>query len=219
MGQGILPFKYETEKKTTGMTALAGLPVYLDLAGVIGLSKSIEKHLKVRKGGQGWTDSQIVLSLVLLNLAGGDCVDDIKKLEADDGFCEVLKKAEMHGLKRKVRRALLRRWRKEKTRTVPPASSIFRYLANFHDIEHEKERLQGKAFIPTPNTHLQGFAWINKDLAAFSSFQNSGSMATLDMDAKLVSTNKIDALFSYKGFKAYQPLNTWWFEQGIVLHT
>jgi len=25
-------------------------------------------HLKVRKGGQGWTDSQIVLSLVLLNL-------------------------------------------------------------------------------------------------------------------------------------------------------
>jgi hypothetical protein len=62
MAQGVLPFKYETEKNTTGMTALAGLPVYLDLARVIGLSKSIEKHLKVRKDGQGWTDSQIVLS-------------------------------------------------------------------------------------------------------------------------------------------------------------
>ena len=122
MAQGVLPFKYEAEKKTTGMTALAGLPVYLDLARVAGLSKSIEKHLKVRKGGQGWTDSQIVLSLVLLNLAGGDCVDDIKILEADDGFCEVLKKFELHGLKRKVRRILLRRRRKEKTRTVPSAS-------------------------------------------------------------------------------------------------
>jgi hypothetical protein len=33
MAQGVLPFKYESEKKTTGMTALAGLPVYLDLAG------------------------------------------------------------------------------------------------------------------------------------------------------------------------------------------
>jgi len=86
MAQGVLPFKYENEKTNTGMTALAGLPVYLDLAKVIGLSKSIEKHLKIRKGGQGWTDSQIVLSLVLLNLAGGDCVDDIKILEADDGF-------------------------------------------------------------------------------------------------------------------------------------
>ena len=66
MAPGILPLKYETEKNTTGMTALAGLSVYLDLARVIGLSKSIEKHLKVRKGGQGWTDSQIVLSLAAI---------------------------------------------------------------------------------------------------------------------------------------------------------
>ena len=88
MSQGILPFKYETEKDATGMTALAGLPVYLDLIHVTGLSKSIEKHLKVRKGEQSWTDSQSVLSLVLLNLAGGDCVEDIKKLEADDRFSE-----------------------------------------------------------------------------------------------------------------------------------
>ena len=219
MAQGILPFKYETEKNTTGMTALAGLPVYLDLAHVMGLSKSIEKHLKVRKGGQGWTDSQSVLSLVLLNLAGGDCVDDIKMLEADDGFCEVLKKAEMHGLMRKVKRALLRRWRKEKTRTVPAPSSIFRYLAKFHNKEQEELRQPGRAFIPAPNEHLQGFAGINKDLAAFSSFQNTESTATLDMDATLISTNKIDALFSYKGDKAYQPLNTWWFERGIILHT
>jgi len=219
MAQGILPFKYETEKNTTGMTALAGLPVYLDLAQVIGLSKSIEKHLKIRENGQGWTDSQIILSLVLLNLAGGDCVEDIKKLEADDGFCEALKKAEMHGLKRKVKRALLRRWRKEKTRTVPSPSSIFRYLAKFHNIEQEELRQPGRAFIPAPNEHLQGLVKINKELSAFSGFQNSESTATLDMDATLVATNKIDALFSYKGYKAYQPLNTWWFEQGIILHT
>jgi len=219
MAQGVLSFKYEAEKNTTGMTALAGLPVYLDLAKVLGISKSIQRHLKIRESGQGWTDSQIVLSLVLLNLAGGDCVDDIKMLEADDGFCEVLKKAEIHGLRRKVRRTMLRRWRKEKTRTVPSPSSIFRYLARFHDMEQEELRQPGKAFIPTPNEHLQGLVKINKELSAFSGFQNSRSTATLDMDATLVSTNKIDALFSYKGYKAYQPLNTWWFEQGIILHT
>ena len=110
----------------------------------------------------------------------------------------------------------MHRWRKEKTRAVPSASSIFRYLAAFHDSKQEKQRQHGKAFIPAPNVHLQGFVGISKDLAAFSSFQNFGSTATLDMDATLVSTNKIDALFSYKG---YQPLNTWWFEQGIILHT
>ena len=33
-------------------------------------------------------------------------------------------------------------------------------------------------------------------------------IATLDQDATLVETAKQDALFSYKGFKSYQPLNT-----------
>jgi hypothetical protein len=36
MAQGILPFKYETGKSTTGITALAGLPAYQDLSKVFG---------------------------------------------------------------------------------------------------------------------------------------------------------------------------------------
>ena len=51
MAQGVLPFKWEFEKKTTGMTALAGLPAYLDLIQVTGLTQSIQRHLKVRAGG------------------------------------------------------------------------------------------------------------------------------------------------------------------------
>jgi hypothetical protein len=39
------------------------------------------------------------------------------------------------------------------------------------------------------------------------------------MDATLVETEKRDALFSYKGYKAYQPLNTCWAEKGFILHT
>jgi len=220
MAQGVLPFKYEAEKKATGLTAIAGLPAYLDLAKVIGLSKSIQKHLKVRADSQGWTDSQMVLSLILLNLAGGDCVEDIRKIEADDGFCEVLKKAELHGLQRKVRRALLRRWRKERTRTVPSPTAIFRYLAQFHNEGQERLRQPGKAFIPAANTHLKGLACINEELASFTHFQASEeTMATLDMDATLIASGKESALYCYKGDKAYQPLNTWWAEQGIVLHT
>jgi len=125
----------------------------------------------------------MLLSLVLLNLACGDCVEDIRKVEADDGFCEVLKKAEMHKLKRKVHRALLRRWRKEKTRSVPPPSAIFRYLGKFHDKGQEKYRQPGKAFIPASNEHLRGLVGINKDLAAFANLQGSENAATLDMDA------------------------------------
>jgi hypothetical protein len=82
MAQGVLSFKYEEEKKDTGMTALAGLPVYLDLASVMGINESIEKHLHIKQ--QGWTDRQTLLSLILMNLAGGDCVDDLRKLEGDE---------------------------------------------------------------------------------------------------------------------------------------
>ena len=89
MAQGALPFKYEEQRQAGGMTVLAGLPVYLDLAHVMGLSSSVEKHLSVRASGRGWTDAQVVTSLVLLNLAGGDCVDDLDILERDEGFCRV----------------------------------------------------------------------------------------------------------------------------------
>ena len=219
MSQGILPFKYEAEKETTGMTALAGLPVYLDLARVIGLTQSIERHLKVREGSQGWTDSQMVLSLVMLNIAGGDCVADIRKMEADDGFCEIIKKAELHGLRRKQRRSLLRRWRKNKTRSVPSPSAIFRYLSEFHDEQQEVNRESGKAFIPIANEHLSGLVGINNDLISFANVQKPLTLATLDMDATLISTSKQSALCCYKGYKSYQPLNTWWAEQEKVLHT
>ena len=96
MAQGVLPYKYEEEKSSTGMTALAGLPVYLDLASVFGVGDHIRAHLHVK--AQGWTDEQMVLSLMLLNLAGGDCVDDIRILEKDEGFCKVLGRVETKGL-------------------------------------------------------------------------------------------------------------------------
>ena len=37
MKQGVLPLQYEEEKNLTGMTALAGLPVYVDLMHMAGI--------------------------------------------------------------------------------------------------------------------------------------------------------------------------------------
>jgi hypothetical protein len=218
MAQGALAFKYEEQRQSGGMTALAGLPVYLDLAHVMGLSRSVQRHLAVR-AGRGWTDAQVVTSLVLLNLAGGDCVDDLDILEGDEGFCRVLRRTYMQGMPRKVRRALERRWVKEGGRSVPSPSSVFRYLSAFHDGGQDKGREVGKAFIPAANGHLGGFAKVNGDFLGFVQENNPEHTATLDMDATLVETSKSESLFCYKGFRAYQPLNTWWAEQAMVVHT
>ncbi len=50
----------------------------------------------------------LLLSLILLNIAGGDCVEDLRILEKDEGFVEVLQKMETYKLYRKERRELER---------------------------------------------------------------------------------------------------------------
>ena len=214
MPQGLLPYKYEEEKNDCGMTALAGLPLYFDLASALGLADSITAHMHVKV--QGWTDEQVILSLVLLNLAGGDSVGDIDILEKDEGFSKVLRGIELKGLARKDRE---RQWRTERHRSFPSPSPIFRYLEAFHDSEEEKRREKGKAFIPRPNEHLMGLMSVHKDFIRSAAEHASSREATLDMDATLIETQKRDALFSYKGYKAYQPLNAWWAEQELILHT
>jgi len=217
MPQGALPYKYEEEKRSAGLTALAGLPVYLDLASVLGLGDHLRAHLHVKV--RGWTDEQIVTSLVLLNLAGGDSVDDMRILARDDGFSTVLGRVETKGLTRRQRRAQERRWKKECHGSVPSPSAVFRYLEAFHDPGEEKTRVKGTASIPAPNEHLMGLVRVNRDFVASVQRCRPKTAATLDCDATLVETQKEDALFSYKGYKAYQPFNVWWAEQQLVLHS
>jgi len=219
MAQGVLSYQYEEEKKEAGLTALAGLPAYLDLARVLGFSESVQKYVRVREGAQGYTDGQMLTALVLLNLAGGDCVDDLRVLEGDEGFCRVLRRVEMQGMKRQERRALERRWRQERRRAVPSPSAAFRYLAAFHHEEPEKLGQAGKAFIPRRNEPLRGLAQVNRDLVARVQSHSPESVATLDLDATLVETNKKESRYSYKDFKAYQPLNVYWAEPELLLFT
>ena len=218
MAQGDLGFKYEVENQGEGMTGMGGIGPYLDLACRSGMVRSIERHVKAR-GEQGWTDAESVLSLVMLNLVGGDCVEDVDRLESDKGFCRLFSKAVSQGLSWKGRRGLKRRWRKEKRRSVPSSSAIFRYLAEFHDRAQEGLRERGKALIPLSKEALQGFCKVNADLVGFVQNNRAEQTATLDMDATLVETEKASALWCYEGYVAYQPINTWWAEQGLVVHT
>jgi hypothetical protein len=184
MSQKTLPFKYEEDTRERGITSLGGLALYTGLAHIVGLSKSVTEHIRVREDTQGWTDSQVIMSLILLNLSGGDCVDDLNILEADEGFCRILRRVELHGLSRRERREQERRWRKEKRRTVPSPTAAFCYLEAFHDKEEEKKRELGRAFIPAPSEYLRGLAKVNADMMAFSQRQDKEETATLDMDAR-----------------------------------
>ena len=66
---------------------------------------------------------------------------------------------------------------------------------------------------------LRGLWRANQALLGFMQTHQPSPSATLDMDATLIETHKRDALPCYKGFKAYQPLNCWWAEQGTMLYS
>lgn len=64
-----------------------------------------------------------------------------------------------------------------------------------------------------------GLSLANKEMVAFVQKHNVESVTTLDTDTTLAETSKKDAEYCYKGFKAYQPVNVYWAEQELVLHT
>jgi len=217
MAQTILPFQYEVERKAGGMTALAGLPLYLEFAHAMGIPRLIADGLRAREGDQGWTDDQMIMALVLLNVAGGDCVDDLRVIEGDEGFCRLLRELEFYGRTRSERREIERRWRKKRTRTFPSPTSMRDYLELFHEPEQEKLRKEHEAFIPQSSKLLAALSRLNGAFAAAVQRRSPQKAATLDMDATLVETFKKAAQYCYKKFKAYQPLNIYWAEQGLML--
>ena len=203
MGQGALPFQYVQEKGSAGMTGFSGLAAYLDLAQVAGLNESVGRHLGANQGRQGWTEAQMVTSLVLLNLAGGECVEDLRLLEKDAGLGRVLRLAETHGMRR----------------SVPAASAVFRYLNRFHDEAEEGKRPAHTAFIPAPTAGLLGLRQVNADLIGLVQDHAQHKQATLDLDATLIETHKEQAQYCYKKYKAYQPLTTYGAEADLVVHS
>jgi hypothetical protein len=126
---------------------------------------------------------------------------------------------ERHGLARKERRELERRFRKGRLRTFPSPTRVCEWLEQFHDPAQERQREEGKAFIPAPNAHLTGLGKVNQALLASVQRYAPCSEATLDIDATLQETRKREALVCYKGYRAYQPLSVYWAETQLLVYS
>ena len=218
MAQGVLPFEYESEPGSSDLTGFAGIGVYLDLIEASGLAAAVRREVRVA-GRQGWLDVQMIITVIALNLCGGDRVEDLERLEADAGFAAIMEAVERRLLVRRERRQLKSRFRRGRGRSVPSPSALSGWLERFHDAGQEDLREVGRAFIPRPSAGLLGLRRVNQALVSFLQRHRRQGSATLDMDATLVQSHKRQAEYCYKKFKAYQPLNTWWAEQQVIVHS
>lgn len=214
----LLPIRLEEDPTECTTTAYAGMLPYLDLWTNLGMPGTVDRLVHIC-GSQGWMDRQLIQSLVLLNLVGGDCVTDVEKLESDGGLCEMVRSGEFAGLTREGRRQASRRFRGGRSRTFPAPTQIYGFLEACHNEDEESKRVTGKAFIPVANAHLLSLRDLNTALIAQLQHRHSQTVATLDCDATLVPTRTSTALHCYKHFRAYQPYNVWWAEQQVVLHS
>ena len=213
---GMLSYEFSEEPGKAELTGHAGLLPYIDLACILGLLKEADDKIGVC-GAQGWMDRQHVLSLILLNLAGGERVEDINMLESDEGLCRIFGSAESYGLSRADRRSIGKRFRKGRTRTFPSPTRLYEYLDEFHNAAEEEKRVEGKAFIPEKNAHLKGIGQANAALVASVQKYGPAREATLDIDATIQETTKRESLYCYEGHKAYQPITTYWAETGLAV--
>jgi len=222
MTQNLLPFKYREEKKSQKFIRYSGLLPILEFSKRLGFFRFADDHLRVRSGTQGWLDSQAFLSLLLINIAGGDSVVDIDHLESDKGLRTVLSHCEGSLLeKRKV--DMNNRFRKVRERFFPSDNALHGYMSHFHDEFEEERRLeyvrQNKAFIPAPNKHMKHLLSFFGHLSSFVQKNRPVQSATIDVDGVICESSKETAFYTYKKEKGYQPMNAYWHEQGLVLHT
>lgn len=183
----------EIMKGKSGISSFGGLWSVVELFRKTGLSQIIDENIAARCK-RGAKDSDHVLSLVLLQLAGGGVVDHLPMLKEKLSF-------EGLGI------------------TIPSPSASRKWLGAFHNEEEDEKRGMGKSFLPEENRHLKGFRKTLSSLLAFASKERPKEHLTLDQDATFIETEGREALCNYKGYKSYEALNTYCPEYDLVVGT
>ncbi len=129
MKQALLPYGVEVIAAADTVTARAGLPLVVDTMRALGLAGIIEDEVSIRQRARGRDEVQMIEALVVLMASGGECIDDINVLRADQGLCRLL------------------------DRTLPSADALRRFLYAFHDealiVQAQAQRAPGTvAYIP-----------------------------------------------------------------------
>ena len=94
-------FEIDPEPLEECLTALGGIPLLVRAARSLDVPGSVERHLRVKQRERGFDEATYVESFLVLNAAGGDCLEDFDQLRADVGLSELLGHAVPRARKRR----------------------------------------------------------------------------------------------------------------------
>ena len=198
------------------VTNYGGIFPYLDLMLLTGLPNIVNEYLP-KWHVRGWQHAEHVAALLALNLTGGDCVDDLVKLDGDPGIGLYM------GQIARAVGAGNRQFSRGGERDIPSLTSVREWLEQFHNADEDSKRGYGQAFVPESNAALCGLRGVNREFVSrgWKLYQRSGrppvTRATLEIDATFMQTQKKEALCCYKRFDAYSSLTVRWAEMGFAI--
>lgn len=199
------PVNFEGLSRSASVTSRGGLVLYLELL----LKTRLLAKLPAGRS-QGWHDGQMILALVLLNVAGLDSVSDIERLEEDRGLVRLVRSYEGR-LLGVSKRALGARFRGGRERCFPSPRSLRDWLDRFHDPASCAHR--GEAWVPSKPACHGVIDEVFRRLVARGVAQAAIGEVTIDLDATVIASGKRDCLATYRaatgkvpGERGYQPL-------------
>ena len=193
-----LGFEYDEGHKEQNITALAGIPLLVQAFRSLGLPASVRRNVSVKRRERGYDEATYVESFVILNAAGGECLDDFAHLRKDAV-------GELVG------------------HELPSPEAARNFLYQFHDEEKiEKARKQlpaGKSsYIVEENEALRGLGQVNTDLVQELARRGEPQkIATIDLDSTVIESWKQQAQLTYQGGRGYQPMLALWAEMNLVV--
>lgn len=212
--QSPLLVKIEEEKNESNLSSFGAIPTFLEFLNGLGFPDMLTELIG-DKSIQGYSSLHHILTLILLNVTGGQSVSDIERLEEDSGLKRVFKRLEC-----KVSRLKNRVFRKGRSRTFPSISRVFEFLARFNSDKEDAERestSKGTSKILPVGEAFKDLVELNRRVVSQAQFLDLKDTATLDMDNNLIVTNKSTAKVSYKKNRSYHPFNVYWAEQDQML--
>src|SRR6266853_1522001 len=165
------------------------------------LPELITANLPLRKRQRGFSEAQLIESIVLLQTVGGDCPEDIHLLSPD--AC--------------IERGLGYR--------PPKATAVREFLERFHDKELEKlrpARQEQKSFIFASTQPVAALPEVQagcvRRIAKLYEQQGQPQrIATIDQDATIIESHKQAAYAHYEEGRGYQPMVAVWAEADLVV--
>jgi len=194
-----LPFAYDEQESEENITALGGIPLLIQAFRSLGTGRSVAQHLQMKQRQRGLDEASYVESFVVLNAAGGDCLEDFDHLRADTGLAELI------------------------GHELPSPEAARKFLYQFHDdrkvMEAKQQELAlGRASsIPQEGAALAALGRVNREVVQEFGRRTQDKIATIDMDATIIESWKREAQRTYQGTTGYQPMLALWAEVNAIV--